>query len=336
MSSGGGCGMRHPRHPRHHMAGTFKTPRPGPGSFEDMNEITPLRKAAGFLWASGRVLEQRRFEVLFGDAADGDGLAAALAAYQTPDGGYAYGVEPDVRGPSPQPLSAATALDVLADAGRLDAASVIPVLDWLTTVTTPEGGVPAVLPTLRDHPRPPWLPIADDPAADLLTTSQILGPVLRGGVAHPWIPAAVEFARGGVEAMQETHPYGVESALMFLNATPDRDWAREEAERIGRLLREQRTVLLDPAHPEDAVITPGYAEGEYHLPHDYAPTPDSLAHAWFSAEEMQRSLDHLEASQESDGGWPINWAKWSATAELEGRSVVTVKALRVLRAYGRL
>ena len=306
-----------------------------------MNEITSasspvLERAATFLWASGRVLEQRRFEVLFGGAPDGTGLAAAVAAYRTADGGFAYGIEPDVRGPEPQPLAAATALAVLEDAGRLDAATVTPVLDWLTTVTTAEGGVPAVLPTLAAYPRPPWLPTAAEPPADLLATGQILGPVLRSGVTHPWIPAAVEFARRGVEAMEQTHPYGVESALMFLDAAPDRTWAREQADRLGELVREQRTVLLDPAHPEDAVIPPGYAEGEYHLPYDYAPSPDSLAHAWFTAEELSRSLDHLLAAQEADGGWPITWAKWSPTGEVESRPGVTVKALRVLRSYGRL
>ena len=306
-----------------------------------MNEITSasspvLERAATFLWASGRVLEQRRFEVLFGGAPDGTGLAAAVAAYRTADGGFAYGIEPDVRGPEPQPLAAATALAVLEDAGRLDAATVTPVLDWLTTVTTAEGGVPAVLPTLAAYPRPPWLPTAAEPPADLLATGQILGPVLRSGVTHPWIPAAVEFARRGVEAMEQTHPYGVESALLFLDAAPDRTWAREQADRLGKLVREQRTVLLDPAHPEDAVIPPGYAEGEYHLPYDYAPSPDSLAHAWFTAEELSRGLDHLLAAQDADGGWPITWAKWSPTVEVESRPGVTVKALRVLRAYGRL
>jgi hypothetical protein len=323
------------------MAGTFKTVRRRPGSFGGMNQITTesssvMERAATFLWASGRVLEQRRFEVLFGGAPDGAGLAAAVGAYRTANGGFAYGIEPDVRGPEPQPLAAATALAVLEDAGLLDAATVTPVLDWLTTVTTAEGGIPAMLPTLGAYPRPPWLPIVAEPAADLLATGQVLGPVLRSGVRHPWIPAAVEFARGEVEAMEETHPYGVESALIFLDAAPDRAWAREQADRLGKLVREQRTVLLDPAHPEDAVIAPGYAEGEYHLPHDYAPTPDSLAHAWFTAEELSRGLDHLAASQDADGGWPITWAKWSATSEMESRPMVTVKALRVLRAYGRL
>jgi hypothetical protein len=316
------------------VAGTFKTVLCRPASVEGMNEI--ISEAAAFVWASGRVLEQRRFEVLFGGAPDGSALAAALAAYRTADGGYAYGLEPDVRGPAPQPLTAATALAVLQDADRLDAASVVPILDWLTTVTTAEGGVAAVLPTLAAYPRPPWLPIAADPAADLLTTGQVLGPVLRSAVAHAWIAPALAFARREVEAMEQTHPYGVESALIFLEAAPDHAWAAEQADRIGKLLREQRTVLLDPAHPEDAVIAPGYADGEYHLPHDYAPRPDSLARSWFTDEEMERSLDHLAASQDPDGGWPITWAKWSPTTEMEARPIVTVKALRVLRAYGRL
>ena len=101
-------------------------------------------------------------------------------------------------------------------------------------------------------------------------------------------------------------------------------------------MRGQRIVLLDPAHPEDAVIAPGYAPGEYHLPHDYAPNPDSMARAWFTDEEMDRSLDHLVAAQQADGGWPITWAKWSATTEFEARPGVTIRALRTLRAYGRV
>jgi hypothetical protein len=331
--------MRHVQ--RHGMAGTFKTAWPGAGSFGAMTQnsseaASALDRAAAFLWTSGRVLEQRRFEVLFGGAPDGSGLAAALDAYRTGEYGYAYGLEPDVRGPEPQPLTAATALTVLEDAGQLDAAGVMPILDWLSTVTTQEGGVPAVLPTLAAYPRPPWLPVVAAPAADLLTTGQILGPVLRSGVEHPWLAAAVRFARREVEAMEETHPYGVESAVMFLDSAPDRAWAREQADRIGKLVREQRTVLLDPAHPEDAVIAPGYAPGEHHLPHDYAPTPASIARPWFTDAEMNRGLDHLAASQAADGGWPINWAKWSPTTEMEARPMVTLKALRTLRAYGRL
>jgi hypothetical protein len=40
--------------------------------------------------------------------------------------------------------------------------------------------------------------------------------------------------------------------------------------------------------------------------------------------------------QREDGGWTFNWPAWSPLAELEWRGSVTVDALRVLRANGRL
>ncbi|NUR28087.1 MAG: hypothetical protein HOV83_19975 [Catenulispora sp.] len=294
-----------------------------------------LDRAATILWTSGRVLEQRRFEVLF-RGADSAGLAAALEAYRTADGGFAYGLEPDLRGPESQPLSVATALAMLADAGRLTAATAKPALDWLASVTGSDGGAPAVLPTLAAYPHPPFMPSDPAPAGTLLATGQILAPLLRAGIDHPWMKGAVEFTRREIEALGQTHPYDVHAAVLFLDATPDRAWAGDQAGRIGALVREQKIVLLDPAHPEHAVIAPGYAPGEYHLPHDYAPHPDSVARAWFTDEEMNRSLDHLVTTQQPDGGWPVTWAKWSATTEFEARPGVTLRALRTLRAYGRV
>lgn len=337
------CGVRHhsgTTHRGHRMAGTFKNFRPAVGSFGRMNQNTSeagsvLDRAATFLWTSGRVLEQRRFEVLFGGA-DGAGVVSAVAAYRTADGGFAYGVEPDVRGPEPQPLSVATALTVLAEAGRLSAPLAVPALDWILSVSAPDGGAPAVLPTLAPYPHPPYVPVVPDPPGTLLATGQLLAPVLQAGIEHQWIKGAVEFTRHQIEALDRTHPYDVEAAVMFLDATSDRAWARAQAERLGTLVRDQRIVLLDPARPQDAVIAPGYAPGEYHLPHDYAPRPDSLARAWFSDGELARGLDHLLATQDADGGWPVTWAEWSPTTELEARPGVTIKALRILRDYGRL
>lgn len=319
--------------------GTFKISAARAGSFGgmDISDAGPvLDRAAIFLWTSGRVLEQRRFEVLFGGAPDGAGLVAALAAYRTADGGFAYGLEPDVRGPAPQPLTVASALTVLEDAGELSSPMVTRALDWLASVTGDDGGAPAVLPTLAAYPHPPFVPVDPEPSGTLLATGQILGPALRAGIDHPWLKGAQDFARREVEALNRTHPWDVHAAIAFLDAAPDRTWAREQADRIGTLVRDQRIVLLDPAHPEDAVIAPGYAPGEYHYPHDYAPSPDSLARAWFTDEEMTRSLDHLLAAQDPDGGWPITWAKWSPTTESEARPGVTIKALRTLRAYGRI
>jgi hypothetical protein len=56
-----------------------------------------LARAEGFVWFTGRVLDQRRFAYHFGSGS-ADGVRRALDAYHAPDGGFAFGLEPDVRG----------------------------------------------------------------------------------------------------------------------------------------------------------------------------------------------------------------------------------------------
>lgn len=60
------------------------------------------------------------------------------------------------------------------------------------------GGVPAVLPSLRPYPRAPWLPISDEPAGNLLATGQIAGPLLRAGMEHHWLETATGFCRHAI------------------------------------------------------------------------------------------------------------------------------------------
>ncbi len=301
-----------------------------------MIDDTIVGNAARFLWTSGRVLEQRRFEFLFGDEHEPAGVLAALDAYRSQDGGYAFGLEPDVRGPASQPISVPSALRVLEETGSLLGVRAERICDWLAENTAADGGVPAVLPSLRAYPHAPWMPISDEPAGDLLATGQIAGPLLRAGVRHHWLETATGFCHHGIEHLEQTHPYEAEAAVAFLDGAPDRAWAGRQAKRLGELVRDQRIVLLDPGHPEQARLAPGYAPGEYHLPHNFAPCPGSLARTWFTGEEMDRSLRQLADSQQEDGGWPISWAQWSPTVELEARPGMTLAALLTLRAYGRL
>lgn len=299
-----------------------------------MNRLNPdmMRRATAFVWLTGRVLDQRRLAHFTGEG-DANGVLRALDAYTTSDGGHAFAVEPDIRGPLPQPLSAMTALRVLDEVDALDADRAAPICAWLGGHVTADGGLPAVLETVLAYPRPPWIVPPDPLAGGLLPTGRIAGLLLKHGVDAPWLADAVAFCWAAIEGLTTSHPYEVESAVAFLDHTPDRSRAAKAAARLGELVRDESLVLLTPSRPETARPAPGYAEGEYHYAYDVAPTPRSVAAAWFSEAEMAAALDHLAAAQQEDGGWPILWRQWSPTTAFEARPAVTVESLRVLRAW---
>jgi hypothetical protein len=95
--------------------------------------------------------------------------------------------------------------------------------------------------------------------------------------------------------------------------------------RFRPLITGSGIVTLDPDAP-----------GEVHSPLNYAPLPDSIARPLFDEATIKAHLDHLAAGQLEDGGWTFNWLAWSPAAELEWRGALTVDALRLLRANGRL
>ncbi|OKJ29524.1 hypothetical protein [Streptomyces sp. CB01580] len=295
---------------------------------------SPLNRAEQFIWLTARVLEQRRFAHHFlGGSADA--VETALTAYLNEDGGYGHALEPDLRGPVSQPLHTAHALNVLDSIGRCGGPRVERICRFLTDVSTKEGALPALLPAQRGYPAAPFIPIVDDPPAELLATGPVVGLLHRNAVWHAWLFRATDFCWSAVEALDRSHPYEIEAALAFLDGAPDRARAEAAADRLGRLVREQRLVVLNPERCAEYPVAAGYAPGEQHFPYDYARTPDSLARAWFTDEELERSLDHLAAEQQADGGWPVNWRRWAPGTALEGRPLVTLKALLTLRAHGR-
>ncbi|MEU6249006.1 hypothetical protein [Glycomyces sp. NPDC047010] len=289
-------------------------------------------RAAQFVWRTGSLVDQRRMAHHTGTGTGAE-VRAAVLAHRTRDGGFAFALEPDVKGPDPQPLAAMTALELLDEAGALDAATGAGVCDWLAGRTAPDGGVPDLLDTIAAYPHPPWVQAPPQDRGGLLTTARAAGYLLRNGIEHPWLEGATAFCRARIDAIEATHPYEVFSIGAFLGAAPDRNWANGAAGRIGELVRTTGLVLLDPANPEGAAPPAGYAPGEHHLACDFAPEPDSVGAAWFSADEMRTALDFRAAEQEADGGWPIHYRRWHSGIELQARPGFTIAALRTLRAW---
>jgi hypothetical protein len=293
---------------------------------------TMIERSAEFVWRTGGVLDQHRFALLRGDGRR-EAALAALDAHRTADGGFAYALEPDVKGPDPQPLTAMTALEILDEIGALDQRTGAGVCDWLARCTAADGGVPDLLATIDAYPRPPWVQAPPQDRGGLLTTARAAGMLLKHRVAHPWVEGATAFCRDAVDRIEASHPYEVYSLVAFLDHCPDRAWAEAAAKRVGSLVRDAPLVLLDPANPEGIGPAPGYAEYEFSFACDFAAAPESIAAAWFTEAEMRIALDHLVSEQCEDGGWPIRYKRWNPAIEQQARPRATIAALRILRAW---
>ncbi|MFI8106825.1 hypothetical protein [Streptomyces sp. NPDC086023] len=298
------------------------------------DDASPLARAERFVWLTARVLEQRRFAYHFlGGAADP--VDAALGPYLNPDGGYGHALDPDLRGPDSQPLHTAHALRILDTLGRCAGQRIERLCRHLTQVSTPDGALPVLRPGPRDYPGAPYHPVVDDPPSELLTTGPVVGVLHRNRVWHAWLFRATDYCWDRIETLRHSHPYEIQAAVEFLDGAPDRSRAQAAADRLGRLVREARLVVLDPEKRDGYPVASGYAPGERLFPHDLARRPESLARGWFTDEELARSLDFLAAEQQEDGGWPVRRRAWAPGSSLERRPIATIEALLTLRAHGR-
>ena len=256
------------------------------------------------------------------DGGSPEAVLRALAAYQNPDGGFGHALEPDTRTPTSQPLYVEMALGYMAEAGALDRDMAARACDFLASVATPQGGVPILLPGFRDHPHAAhW---SDGPGPPGINPNGgIAGRLRQLGVAHSFLERLEAFCWRAVEQAQDAH--AASEALIFLEHAPDRVRADPIAERLVRELPQTPLFKPDPA-------SPGYGLDALY----FAPAPDAFCARWLEPALIGRALEHLEAQQQADGGWPSSWTPPEAAAVSEWRGIVTVRALRLLRAYGRL
>ena len=289
-----------------------------------------IQAAERFLAASARVLEKRRFERLFagGDAAP---VRDAVAAYRNRDGGFGHALEPDTRCPGSQPLATDFALRALLDTDAWDAALAEGASSWLAATAPAGGGAVFVNESVKGWPHAPWMVPEDGQPASLTATGLLAGTLYAAAPRHaapeagPWLRQATGLIWSRIDALTTSNPYEMRALLWFLDNVPDRERAQAAVAKIGPMIFDQEMVALDPATP-----------GEVHFPLDFAPLPSSIARPLFDPPVIEANLDHLAEAQRDDGGWMFNWMAWSPAAERDWRGHVTVDALRVLRANGRL
>jgi hypothetical protein len=290
-----------------------------------------LNAARSFMAAHARQLDRRRFDLLLGEN-DAEPVLTALEAYRNSDGGYGWGLEPDLRAPESQPGGALHAFEAIAEAAPAVSPRSVELCDWLARVTLPDGGLPFALPVADPAATAPFWANADPATSSLQITAYVAGtahlvalhdPAVAG---HPWLQRATDYCIATVEALDET-PFAIALAatVRFLDAAHR---ARPEA---AGLIEQLRRFIP----PDGRVPVAGGSEGEAMRALDFAPRAGGPARSLFAPELIESELRALAGEQQGDGGWKVDFRSYSPAAELEWRGHATVRAIELLRAAPR-
>ncbi|WP_406673383.1 hypothetical protein WBK31_26940 [Nonomuraea sp. N2-4H] len=287
-----------------------------------------LSAVPGFMAGHARILDRRRYGLLMGEE-EPERVLAALDAYRNPDGGYGWGLEPDLRTPESQPGAALHAFEVFAEAATVTSPHAAALCDWLESVTLPDGGLPFALPLGVTTATAPWWRGADPSVSSLQITAVTAAAAHRVAAhdpavaGHPWLARATRYCLDAVQAMEERpHAYVLSFAVRFLDAVHDIE------PRAADLLKKLAAYIPD----DGKVPVEGGTEHETLRPLDFAPFPGTAARALFDPSVIAADLVRLAGEQQDDGGWVVDYARISPAGAMEWRGAITVHAVRVLRA----
>jgi hypothetical protein len=285
-----------------------------------------MSAARRFMAGHARLLDRRRFELLF-DSADAEPVLAALSGYRNPDGGYGHGLEPDLRAAESQPAAAFHAFEVLADVAPIRTPEAVELCDWLDAIALPDGGLPFALPIADSSGCAPFWAQADPKAFSLQISAIVAAHANRVAAhdtevaRHPWLARVTKCCLAAIDAIEAAPAaYELAFAVRFLDAVYDRDGAAQALlARLGGYVPRDGRLR----------VTGGLAD-EALRPVDLAPEPDRPARALLDEEAVATDLERLAAEQEEDGGWSVDFQSYSPAAALEWRGYATVRSLAIL------
>jgi hypothetical protein len=292
-----------------------------------------LTAAQAFLDTHARILDRHRYALLQGHG-DPDRVLAALAAYRNPDGGYGWGLEPDLRAPESQPAAAGHAFEVLAEIAPHVSAQAASLCDWLETITLADGGLPFVAPMSTTAGVAPWFAGGDPTVSSLQITAFTTAAAHRAAAhdpavaAHPWLGRATAYCLQAIAALDalDGTPFAYVLAFSIRLLEQLHDRVPEARALMG--------VLAASVPADGRVPVTGGAEGETLRPLDIAPDPGGPARALLDAAAVAADLDGLAAGQQSDGGWTVDYLPISPAGSMEWRGYATVGAIASLRRNG--
>lgn len=274
-----------------------------------------LAAARGFMAAHARILDRRRFELVTGKT-DTSAVLAALRAYRNPDGGYGYGLEPDLRAPESQPAAALHAFEVFAEIAPEISPEAPDLCDWLDVVSRPDGGLPFAVPiedpsgcALFFACRPTCLLAGDHCDRDCERASRRCS---RPGRRRPSLARPSDGPLPGRDQALESVPevYVLAFAVRLLDSVCDREpSAPALLARLAQYIPDDGKLCVGGGLPDEALY-----------PIDLAPEPGQPARGILDERLVSDDLERLAREQRNDGGWAVDFQSYSPAAALEWRA----------------
>jgi hypothetical protein len=289
-----------------------------------------LQSAISFTATHARLLDRRRFQLLLGSG-EASAVLSALEAHRNAEGGYGWGLEPDLRATESQPGGALHAFEVFEEVAPLSTPRAAELCDWLASVTLGDGGLPFALPVADSAGVAPFWAEADPTQSSLQITSLVAAVAQRVASSdsrvanHAWLHRATRFCLDRIAALNSA-PHALEmlGSLWLLDAVHDREPdAASLLELLGRFLGPSGEMHVAGGKPDETI-----------RPLDFAPLPDRPVRGLFSPEVIATELQRLRDEQRPDGGWEVDFASYSPAAALEWRGYTTVRAISILRRNG--
>ena len=316
-----------------------------------------FNRAAQFLQTSARALEQALFRFQFdgGTALD---VARELAAFQNPDGGFGRALEMDLRTPDSSAIATTHALQIARDlfccshaaqsactgnasspgqrgdrAPRLQQ-MLSSALDYLGATCDRQNHVwPIIPPTADNAPHAGWWTTKNlaeswnhfraNPTAEMVGYLFLFGTTADNAWRQQVLRGVLDFLAAQPDKMN------MHELLCFVRLAEMVELPEASRQKLARAVT--ATVECDPARWPKYGLRPLSVVKSPQSPY-YATLRDAVA----------VNLDYLISEQTADGSWVPTWS-WAdeypdvwPVARREWQGVLTLDALRILKAFGRL
>lgn len=286
-----------------------------------------LRSIRTWLIRNGRPLDVARWYFQFEDG-PAQNVLKSLAAYQNPDGGFGHGLEPDMRTPHSSAIATWTATLILREINFPPMAQqmIDKILNYLDETLIENRHWATTIPEINQAPHAPWWHYSSE--------NKFWG----------WNPS-VELAAFIIETGKHRRDlyYKAEKIIqtameefMLMEYRPEIHELANFA-RTGEVLLANRPDLLPEGFLEKIrkLIKENVAsEPSSYQSNDYITTPifflNSPQSPYYSAiqETADFFCDHLEASVNTEGYWPIPW-NWG-DAPIDSNSLRDWKGYQII------